>query len=126
MDERKVDLLELSDYQKNKLLEHVRTYLRQRVEEEKYFRSISPSNLEKDYVESNFNLTDMKQQEMLILKNTVERIKKLKAEEKNLLLEIEELKRMVDAKAAALESEVISLREEAKSMKILMGQEQRA
>ena len=33
---------------------------------------------------------------------------------------------MADAKATALESEIASLREEAKSLKILMGQEQQA
>ena len=57
------------------------------------------------------------------LKDTIEKIKNLETEKKNLLLEIEELKKMADAKAAALECEIISLREEAKSLKILIGQE---
>ena len=61
---------------------------------------------------------------MSSLKDTIEKIKNLEAEKKNLLLEVEELKKMADAKATALESEVASLREEAKSLKILMGQEQ--
>ena len=39
-------------------------------------------------------------------KSTIERIKALETERKNLLLEIEELKRMADAKAKALESEI--------------------
>jgi uncharacterized protein (UPF0335 family) len=39
-------------------------------------------------------------------KSTVERIRALEAERKNLLLEIEELKKMADAKAKALESEI--------------------
>jgi uncharacterized protein (UPF0335 family) len=63
---------------------------------------------------------------MSSLKDTVEKIKSLEAEKKNLLLEIEELKKMADAKATALESEIAALREEVKSLKILMGQEQQA
>ncbi len=61
---------------------------------------------------------------MSSLKETIEKIKDLEAEKKNLLLEIEELKKMADAKVVALESEVAALREEAKSLKILVGQEQ--
>ena len=61
---------------------------------------------------------------MSSLKDTIEKIKSLEAEKKNLLLEVEELKKMADAKATALESEIAALREEAKSLKILMGQEQ--
>ena len=63
-------------------------------------------------------------QKMSSLKDTIEKIKNLETEKKNLLLEIEELKKMADAKATALESEIAALREEAKSLKILMGQEQ--
>ncbi len=59
---------------------------------------------------------------MSSLKNTVDRIRSLEAEKKNLLLEIEELKKMADAKAKALESEVGALRDEAKSLKVIMGQ----
>ena len=55
------------------------------------------------------------------LKNTIEKIKNLEAEKKNLLLEIEELKKMADAKATALESKVNALRDEVKSLKILMN-----
>ncbi|MGA3060046.1 MAG: hypothetical protein ABSD92_06705 [Candidatus Bathyarchaeia archaeon] len=58
------------------------------------------------------------------LKDTIEKIKNLENEKKNLLLEIEDLKKMADTKAAALEVEIASLREEAKSLKNLMGQEQ--
>jgi predicted nucleic acid-binding Zn-ribbon protein len=61
---------------------------------------------------------------MSSLKDTIEKIKKLETEKKNLLLEIEELKKMADSKATALESEIAALREEAKSLKSLMGQEQ--
>ncbi len=61
---------------------------------------------------------------MSSLQNMIEKIKKLEAEKKSLLLEIDELKKMADAKASALETEVASLREEAKTLKTLMGQEQ--
>jgi uncharacterized coiled-coil DUF342 family protein len=63
---------------------------------------------------------------MSSLKETVERIKSLEAEKKNLLVEIDELKKLADAKAASLENEVASLREEAKALKSLMGQAQEA
>ena len=58
---------------------------------------------------------------MSSLRNTVEKIKSLEAEKKNLLLEIEELQKIADAKATALESEVGALRDEIKSLRILMG-----
>jgi uncharacterized coiled-coil DUF342 family protein len=61
---------------------------------------------------------------MSSLQKTVEKIKTLEAEKKELLLQIDELKKMADAKATALETEVASLREEANTLKILMGQEQ--
>jgi hypothetical protein len=57
------------------------------------------------------------------LKNTVEKIKTLEAEKKNLLVEIEGLKKIADAKAVALESEVGALRDELKSLKTLVGPE---
>jgi len=56
-------------------------------------------------------------------KNTIERIKALETERRNLLLEIEELKRMADAKAKALESEVNMLRDEVKSLRDLLSGE---
>ena len=59
-------------------------------------------------------------------KNTVEKIKTLENERKNLLIEIEELKRMADAKAKALESEVNTLRGEVKSLRILLSGEELA
>ncbi len=55
------------------------------------------------------------------LKNTIEKIKNLEAERKNLLLEIEGLKKMADAKAIALESEVGALRDDVKSLKVLIN-----
>lgn len=53
-------------------------------------------------------------------KSTVERIRSLENERKNLMLEIEELRKMADSKAKALESEVGMLREEVKSLRILL------
>jgi len=61
---------------------------------------------------------------MSSFKNTVERIRALETERKNLLLEIEELKRMADAKAKALESEISMLRDEVKSLRILLSGEE--
>ena len=63
---------------------------------------------------------------MSSFKNTVERIRALETERKNLLLEIEELKRMADAKAKALESEINMLRDEVKSLRILLSGEEDA
>lgn len=57
-------------------------------------------------------------------KTTVEKIKTLESERRNLLLEIEELKRMADAKARALESEISMLRDEVKSLRILLSGEE--
>jgi predicted nucleic acid-binding Zn-ribbon protein len=61
---------------------------------------------------------------MSSLRNVVERLKGLETERKNLLLEIEELKKMADSKAKALESEVSMLREEVKSLRVLLGAEE--
>jgi len=58
------------------------------------------------------------------LKNLVEKLRTLETERKNLLLEIEELKRMADSKAKALESEIGMLREEVKSLRVLLGAEE--
>jgi len=46
MNKSTINLLELSDSQKTEFLEQVRSYLQQRVEEEKYYRSISVLSLE--------------------------------------------------------------------------------
>ena len=61
---------------------------------------------------------------MSSFKNTIERIRTLETERKNLLLEIEELKRMADAKAKALESEINMLRDEVKSLRVLLSGEE--
>lgn len=58
------------------------------------------------------------------LKSVVEKIRTLETERNNLMLEIEELKKMADSKAKALESEISMLREEVKSLRILLGAEE--
>ena len=58
------------------------------------------------------------------LKKVVEKIRTLENERKNLLLEIEELKKMADSKTKALESEISMLREEVKSLRVLLGAEE--
>ena len=122
-----VDLLELTDSQKTEFLESARAYLKQQVEEKSYHRSISQSSLEKDNMGLEFNLTVKGQHEMSNLKNTIEKIRNLEDEKKSLLLEIDELKKMSEARATALECEVNELRDEVKSLKILMtGLEPRA
>jgi uncharacterized protein (UPF0335 family) len=56
------------------------------------------------------------------LKTTIEKIRALEVEKKNLLTEIENLKKMADAKAHSLETEVGALREEVKALKTLVGE----
>lgn len=58
---------------------------------------------------------------MSAFKNVVDKLKTLETERRNLLLEIEELKKMADSKARALENEVSMLREEVKSLRVLLG-----
>ena len=60
---------------------------------------------------------------MSSLKNTIDKIKTLENEKKNLLVEIEGLKKMADAKVATLENEVGFLRDEVKSLKVIVGPE---
>jgi hypothetical protein len=55
------------------------------------------------------------------LKVTIDKIKNLEAEKRNLLNEIETLKKMADAKVETLENEVSALRDEVKSLKVLMS-----
>jgi hypothetical protein len=52
----------------------------------------------------------------------MEKIKNLEVEKKNLLTEMEELRKAADSKATQLENEVGALREEIQSLRILMGQ----
>jgi uncharacterized protein (UPF0335 family) len=58
------------------------------------------------------------------LKSTIEKIRALENERKNILLEIDELRKMADSKAKALESEVGMLREEVKSLRMLLNGDQ--
>jgi uncharacterized protein (UPF0335 family) len=58
---------------------------------------------------------------MSSIKNTVEQIRALETERKNLMLEIKELKKMADAKAKALESEINMLRDEVKELRLLLS-----
>jgi hypothetical protein len=62
---------------------------------------------------------------MSSLKDTVEKLRNLEAEKKSLLLEIEELKRIADDRAAVLEDEIATLRDEVKSLKTLLGHEEK-
>lgn len=55
------------------------------------------------------------------LKSLREKIKTLETERANLLLKIEGLKKMAEAKATALESEIDMLHEEVESLKQLLG-----
>jgi len=50
-----------------------------------------------------------------------EKIRTLETEKKNLLLEVDGLKKQAESKATALESEVSMLREEVESFKTLLG-----
>ena len=63
---------------------------------------------------------------MSSIKSSVEQIRALEAERRNLLLEIEELKKMADAKAKALESEIEMLRDEVKELRLLLSGEEDA
>lgn len=54
-------------------------------------------------------------------KSVIERLRTLENERKNLLLEIEELRKMADSRAEALQSEVSMLKEEVKSLRVLLG-----
>jgi len=58
---------------------------------------------------------------MQTLKTLHEKIKTLESERANLMVEIEELKKMAESKVTALESEVSMLRDEVKSLKELLG-----
>jgi hypothetical protein len=58
---------------------------------------------------------------MSSLKSTIDKIKNLEIEKRDLLIEIEGLKKMADARANTLENEVGLLRDEVKSLKILIG-----
>jgi uncharacterized protein YlxW (UPF0749 family) len=56
----------------------------------------------------------------------VKRLRNLENERNNLLLEIEELRKMLESKEKALQSEVNMLREEVKSLRVLLGADEPA
>jgi len=58
---------------------------------------------------------------MQTLRNLREKIEKLESEKADFLAEIEELRKMGEERASALETEVATLRKEVKSMKTLLG-----
>jgi uncharacterized protein YlxW (UPF0749 family) len=58
---------------------------------------------------------------MQTLVNLREKIKTLETERANLMVEIEDLRRVAESRADALENEVIRLREEVKSFRDLLG-----
>lgn len=60
---------------------------------------------------------------MSSVKSLAERLRALDTERKNLLLEVEELRKMADARAKALEGEISMLREEVKSLRVLLSAE---
>ncbi len=65
----------------------------------------------------------MTSNDLASFKTTMEKIHALEAEKKSLLQEIEDLKRIADAKAKSLESEVTTLRDEVKSLRVLVNGE---
>lgn len=58
---------------------------------------------------------------MSSLKTTVDKIKSLEEKKRNLLVEIESLRKQADAIANTLENEADALREEVKSLKIIVS-----
>jgi uncharacterized protein YlxW (UPF0749 family) len=58
---------------------------------------------------------------MQTLKNLREKIKTLETERANLMIEIDNLKKVAESRASALESEISMLREEVNSLRDLLG-----
>lgn len=63
----------------------------------------------------------IKEELMQTLNNLRDKIKTLETERANLMIEIEELRKVAESRATALEQEVSTLREEVKSLKDLLG-----
>lgn len=76
-----------------------------------------PANLS-DMVE---RIKGIKGELMQTLRNLREKIKTLETERANLMIEIDELRKVAESRAMALESEVSMLREEVKSLRDLLG-----
>ena len=104
-----IDLLELSDSQKNEYLGYVKAYLKQQIDEQRFCNSISQQSFEKNNVELEYSSPIEGKHDMSSLKETIERIRNLEDEKRSLLREIDELKEMADAKATNLESELSAL-----------------
>ena len=58
---------------------------------------------------------------MVDIRENVERIRTLEVEKKKLLLEIQKLEKIADAKTAKLENEILLLKEQVNSMKVWFG-----
>jgi len=89
------------------------------------FRAAVEAEIETKEIVSIKNMVErikgIKGELMQTLKNLREKIRTLETERANLMVEIEELKKMAESKVNALESEVGMLREEVKSLKELLG-----
>jgi predicted nucleic acid-binding Zn-ribbon protein len=66
-------------------------------------------------------IRSIKEELMQTLMNLREKIKTLETERANLMIEIEKLRKVAESRADALESEVGMLREEVKSLRDLLG-----
>jgi len=66
-------------------------------------------------------IKDIKEELMQTLVNLREKIKTLETERANLMVEIEKLREVAESRADTLESEVTMLREEVKSLRDLLG-----
>lgn len=60
------------------------------------------------------------------IKSAAEKLRTLESEKKNILLEVEELKKLAESKTKTLQSEVNTLKEEVQSMRTLLGAEETA
>ncbi len=58
---------------------------------------------------------------MVDIRENVERIRTLEVEKKKLLLEIQQLEKIADAKTTKLENEILLLKEQVVSMKVWFG-----
>jgi chromosome segregation ATPase len=89
------------------------------------FRAAVEAKIKTEEAVSIKNMVDrikgIKGELMQTLKNLREKIKTLETERANLMLEIDELKKVAESRVSALESEVGMLREEVKSLKELLG-----
>lgn len=90
----------------------------------KFRSSIGEEGMEVSIKEMVEKIKGIKGELMQTLRNLREKIKSLEAERANLLMEIEELKKMAESRVSALESEISMLREEIKSLRELLGYEE--